>query len=51
MDYIKFSIWVLGDKSSFNIGYFCGKSTKQDTSQNFLTKKIPKLLISNPEKS
>ena len=28
-DYIEFSIWVLGDKSSYNTGYFLGKSTKK----------------------
>ena len=38
-DYIEFSIWVLGDKSSYNTGYFLGKSTKKNASQNFLTSK------------
>ena len=36
-DYIEFSIWVLGNKSSCNTGNFLGKSTKKNTSQNFLT--------------
>ena len=38
-DYIEFSIWVLGDKSSYDTGYFLGKSAKRNTSQNFLTPK------------
>ena len=38
-DYIDFSIWVLGNKSSCNTGNFLGKRTKKNTSQNFLTPK------------
>lgn len=38
-DYIDFSIWVLGNKSSCNTGNVLGKSTKKNTSQNFLTPK------------
>ena len=38
-DYIEFAIWVLSDKSSYNTVYFLSKSTKKNTSQNFLTPK------------
>lgn len=50
MDYIEFSIWVLGDKSSCNIGYFLGKSTPKNTSQNFLTQKNPRIINFKPRK-
>ena len=38
-DYIDFSILILVNKSSCNTGNFLGKSTKKNTSQNFLTPK------------